>query len=124
MAWFQNNFAEMFLWLSHILLACYDTQVSNIGPSWPSCYIFDSYASNKYPQHKFPSEKKKKEKLLPAYSYIKPGLEWINAHTMHPLPLLLLERVAVGIEQNTIIILFNYTLSICIVFHFKEGGIS
>ena len=40
MAWFQNNFAEMFLWLSHILLECYDTQVSDIGPSWPSCFNF------------------------------------------------------------------------------------
>ena len=40
MAWFQNNFAEMFLWLSHILLECYDTQVSDIGPSWPSCLIY------------------------------------------------------------------------------------
>ena len=27
MAWFQNNFADIFLWLSHILLECYDTQV-------------------------------------------------------------------------------------------------
>ena len=25
MAWFQNNFAEMYFWLSHILFECYDT---------------------------------------------------------------------------------------------------
>ena len=39
MAWFQNNLAEMFLWLSHILLECCDTQVSDIGAWWPSCFL-------------------------------------------------------------------------------------
>ena len=45
MAWFQNNFAEMFLWLSHILLECCDAQVRDIGPSWPSCLNFYLFSS-------------------------------------------------------------------------------
>ena len=47
MAWFQNNFAEMFLWLNHILLECCDTQVSDIGPSWPSCFIYKAVSKEK-----------------------------------------------------------------------------
>ena len=42
----QNNFTEMFLCLSHILPECYDTHLSDIGPSWPSCLDLNPCISN------------------------------------------------------------------------------